>query len=159
MWTRLLHPAVDGDGIADPVLTLTSIILLLRPFDVWWVTPFVLAAACLSLVFRAVRRAPVTWLLLAVLVAARIVVVWPLSDNHIYLLCYWCLAIGLALSSQTTSRDTRDERSVDARRGVCHGGAVEGHVAGLLGRALLQGDAAHRRAICRCVTGARRAAT
>jgi hypothetical protein len=101
VWTRLLHPAVDGDGIADPVLTLTSIILLLRPFDVWWVTPFVLAAACLSLVFRAVRRAPMTWLLLAVLVAARIVVVWPLSDNHIYLLCYWCLAIGLALSSQT----------------------------------------------------------
>ena len=42
-----------------------------------------------------------TWLLLAVLVAARIVVVWPLSDNHIYLLCYWCLAISLALSSQT----------------------------------------------------------
>ena len=101
MWTRLLHPAVDGDGIADPVLTLTSIILLLRPFDVWWVTPFVLALACLSLVFRSVRRAPMTWLLLAVLVAARIVVVWPLSDNHIYLLSYWCLAIGLALSSQT----------------------------------------------------------
>ena len=25
--------------------------------------------------------------------------VWPLSDNHIYLLAYWCLAIGLALSS------------------------------------------------------------
>ena len=101
MWTRLLHPAVDGDGLADPVLTLTSIILLLRPFDVWWVTPFVLALACLSLVFRSVRRAPMTWLLLAVLVAARIVVVWPLSDNHIYLLSYWCLAIGLALSSQT----------------------------------------------------------
>ena len=33
--------------------------------------------------------------------AARIVVVWPLSDNHIYLLAYWCLAIGLALSSPT----------------------------------------------------------
>ena len=98
MWTRLLHPAPDEDGIADPVLTLTSIILLLRPFDVWWVTPFVLVAACLSLVLRAVRRAPITWLVLAVLVAARIVVVWPLSDNHIYLLGYWCLAIGLALS-------------------------------------------------------------
>ena len=37
--------------------------------------------------------------LVALLVAARIVVVWPLSDNHIYLLAYWCLAIGLALSS------------------------------------------------------------
>jgi len=98
VWTRLLQPAADEGGVADPVLTLTAIILLLRPFDVWWVAPFVLVAACLSLVLRAVRRAPITWLLLAVLVAARIVFVWPLSDNHIYLLGYWCLAIGLALS-------------------------------------------------------------
>ena len=25
--------------------------------------------------------------------------VWPLADNHIYLLAYWCLAIGLALAA------------------------------------------------------------
>ena len=37
-------------------------------------------------------------MLVAALVAARIAFVWPLSDNHIYLLAYWCLAIGLALS-------------------------------------------------------------
>ena len=99
MWTRLLHPARDEDGVADAVLTLTAIILLLRPFDVWWVAPFVLAAACLSLLVAS-RQASAdhvdcSWRLL---VAARIVVVWPLSDNHIYLLAYWCLAIGLALS-------------------------------------------------------------
>ena len=98
MWTRLLRPS-DGEGIPDSVLTLTAIILLLRPLDVWWIAPFVLAAACLSLVVRPVRRAPITWLLVALLVAARIVIVWPLSDNHIYLLAYWCLAIGLSLSS------------------------------------------------------------
>jgi hypothetical protein len=99
VWTRLLRPAGDEGGVPDSVLTLTAIILLLRPLDVWWVAPFILAAACLSLVLRPVRRAPVTWLLLALLVAARIVVVWPLSDNHIYLLAYWCLAVGLALAS------------------------------------------------------------
>ena len=99
MWTRLLHPARDEDGVPDSVLTLTAIILLLRPLDVWSVAPFVLAAACLSLAVRAVRRAPVTWLLVAALVATRIVLVWPLSDNHIYLLAYWCLAIGLALTA------------------------------------------------------------
>jgi hypothetical protein len=98
VWTRLLRPASDEDGVPDSVLSLTAIILLLRPLDVWSVAPFVLAAACLSLVVRAIRRAPITWLLVAVLVAARIVLVWPLSDNHIYLLAYWCLAIGLALS-------------------------------------------------------------
>ena len=57
-----------------------------------------MALACLSLILRSVRRAPITWLVLAALIGARIVVVWPLSDNHIYLLAYWCLAIGLALS-------------------------------------------------------------
>jgi hypothetical protein len=99
VWTRLLRPVHDDDGVLDPVLTLTAIVLLLRPLDVWWVAAFVLAAACLSLLSRTVRRAPVTWMLVALLVGARIVVVWPLSDNHIYLLAYWCLAIGLALSS------------------------------------------------------------
>ena len=99
MWPRLLRPVHDEDGVADPVLTLTAIVLLLRPLDVWWVTAIVLTAACLSLLSRTVRRAPLTWILLALFVSARIIVLWPLSDNHIYLLAYWCLAIGLALSS------------------------------------------------------------
>ena len=99
MWIRPPRPVHDQDGVADPVLTLTAIVLLLRPLDVWWVTAMVLTAACLSLLSRTVRRAPLTWILLALFVSARIVVLWPLSDNHIYLLAYWCLAIGLALSS------------------------------------------------------------
>ena len=111
MWTRLLRPAGDDDGVADIVLTLTAIILLLRPLDVWWLAPFALAIACLSLAVRAIRRSPLTWIVVAALVAARVVVVWPLADNHIYLLAYWCLAIGLALSgaasAATLSRSSR----------------------------------------------------
>jgi hypothetical protein len=98
VWTPSLRPARDAAGL-DTVLHLTAIILLLRPLDVWWVAPFVLAAACLSLVVAGVRRSPITWMLLSALVAARIVAVWPLADNHIYLLAYWCLAIGLALAA------------------------------------------------------------
>jgi len=104
VWIRLLSPAPETnaeDGVPDAVLTQTAIILLLRPLDIWWATPFVLAAACLALLFRPVRRAPLTWILVAVFVAIRIVAVWPLSDNHIYLLAYWCLGIGLALSGAT----------------------------------------------------------
>ena len=37
------------------------------------------------------------WLAIAGLVLARLIVDWPLSDNHIYLLGYWCLGIGLCL--------------------------------------------------------------
>lgn len=103
MWTSLLRPVRDEGRVSDPVLTLTAIVLLLRPPDVWWIAAPVLAAASLSLVSRTVRHAPVTWMLMALLVGARIVVAWPLSDNHIYLLAYWCLAIGLALSSAAPS--------------------------------------------------------
>ena len=107
MWTRFLRPIDDAHGVPDSVLTLTAIILLLRPLDVWWVAPVIIAAACLSLLSRAVRRAPITWILIALLIATRIVVVWPLSDNHVYLLAYWCLAIGLALTSVTPARRSR----------------------------------------------------
>jgi hypothetical protein len=103
VWTRLLRPGADEGGATDAVLTLTAITLLLRPLDVWWIAPFVLALACLSLVLRAVRRAPITWLVLSMLIALRVVAVWPLSDNHIYLLSYWCLAIGLALLGRASA--------------------------------------------------------
>jgi hypothetical protein len=99
----LLRPASEDAGVPDVVLQLTAIILLLRPLEVWWVAGFVLLGAALSLLYPSVRRTPLTWLSLSVLVAARIVQVWPLSDNHIYLLAYWCLAIGIALTTETPS--------------------------------------------------------
>ena len=100
MWTPV-RPAADDASVLDVVLKLTAITLLLRPLDVWWVSGFVLLLAGLSLLYPSVRRAPITWWLLSALVTARIVHVWPLSDNHIYLLAYWCLGIGLALSGST----------------------------------------------------------
>jgi hypothetical protein len=101
VWTRFLRPIDDAHGVPDPALRLTAIILLLRPLDVWWVAPVIIAMACLSLLSGTVRRAPITWILISLLIATRIVVVWPVSDSHIYLLAYWCLAIGLALTSAT----------------------------------------------------------
>jgi hypothetical protein len=100
MWTRPVQSPRDDVGVPDSVLQLTAIILLLRPFDIWWVSPFVLGAACLSLIVRGVRRSAMTWLALATLAAVRIGAVWPLADNHIYLLAYWCLALGLALGAR-----------------------------------------------------------
>ena len=40
---------------------------------------------------------------MAVLIAIRIAGDWPLADNHIYLLCYWTLAIALALRAPAPS--------------------------------------------------------
>jgi len=82
------------------VCRLTAIILLLRPLEVWWIAPFVLIGAGLSLIFPAAAKRPLLWWSVAALIALHIAAIWPLSDNHIYLLAYWCLGIGLALASE-----------------------------------------------------------
>lgn len=100
MWTsRLTTPASDLGG-ASIVLRLTAIILLLRPMGPWWIAPFILSLAGLALILPRVLSAPGTWYSLALLVGVRILEDWPLADNHIYLLSYWCLALGLALGSR-----------------------------------------------------------
>jgi hypothetical protein len=46
-------------------------------------------------------RNPVIWFALTLLTGLRAILDWPLSDNHAYLLCYWCLAISLSLISKS----------------------------------------------------------
>lgn len=86
--------------VLDLALRLTAVELLLRPLGPWATKPVALGLAALALLFPRVLRAPATWLALAGLVAASIAVDWPLPDNHIYLLAYWCLAAGLALGAR-----------------------------------------------------------
>jgi len=63
---------------------------------------------------------PALWLALTAAVVARLVVAWPLADNHIYLLAYWCLAITLALgSSDTAATLSRTSRWLVAATFAC----------------------------------------
>jgi hypothetical protein len=82
-----------------PVLApqLTAMTLLLRPMGSIGVRPAILILATLAVLTPRVLVSPVTWFALAALVAARMVSDWPLLDNYVYLLAYWCLAIALAL--------------------------------------------------------------
>ena len=82
--------------IGNDARRLTAIALLLRPMGEWYVRPAILALAMLALISPVALKRPWLWNALAVLIAVRIAGDWPLSDNHIYLLAYWCLAIGLA---------------------------------------------------------------
>jgi hypothetical protein len=84
-------------GPIDIALRLTLVGLLLRPMGPWFVRAPLLLLPMLALTSNAWLRAPALWFALAGLVAGRIVVEWPLPDNHIYLLAYWCLGVGLAL--------------------------------------------------------------
>jgi hypothetical protein len=89
-------PAADAARLELP-LRLALVHLLLRPMGPWPVRACLLGIAAAGLVSRRVLTAPLTWLALAVLVAIRLVVEWPLPDNHIYLLAYWCAAAAIAL--------------------------------------------------------------
>ena len=95
------HGPTDAIDIA---LRLTLIVLLLRPMGPWYVAAFVLLLAVVGLVSVPVQRAPATWLVLAALIATHLVVDWPLPDNHLYLLAYWCLGVGIALRLGEPSR-------------------------------------------------------
>ena len=93
MLRRAADRLVD-DGTA---LRLTLLILLLRPPEEGLVRGLTWAAAGLALAFPVLCRSAALWLALSGLILARLVLDWPLSDNHIYLLGYWCLGVGCCL--------------------------------------------------------------
>jgi hypothetical protein len=96
--------AAGPTGAIDLALRLTLVELLLRPMGPWFVRAPLLLLSMLGLVSGAWLRAPALWVTLAALVATRVVVEWPLPDNHIYLLAYWCLGVGIALGFADPAR-------------------------------------------------------
>ena len=82
----------------DLVLRLTLLDLLLRPVGGPGVRAALLALAAAGFVLPKLLRAPPLWWAITFLVTVRVLLDWPLSDNHAYLLCYWCGAVALALS-------------------------------------------------------------
>jgi hypothetical protein len=78
-------------------LRLTLLVLVLRPPGEGPIRAATWLAAGVALVFPSLLTSARLWLLLTLLVAARIAADWPLADNHIYLLGYWCLGVCLAL--------------------------------------------------------------
>ncbi len=99
-WFRPAH----APGLQLP-LTLTAVVLLLRPMGPWYVQAPLLALGVLGVVVRRTTRMPGLWALAAVAMAVRLVVDWPLPDNHIYLLACWCLAMALALGGPAPAVD------------------------------------------------------
>ncbi len=101
-----LEPASDASALDTP-LRLTALVLVLRPMGPWYLLPALLAIGGCGLLWPAVLRAPATWWVTTGLIAARLIADWPLPDNHIYLLGYWCLAAALALGATDALRDAR----------------------------------------------------
>ncbi len=76
---------------------LTCATLLLAPVGSWLVRAGVLALAVLGLLAPGAAVAASLWTALAALTALRVLLDWPMSDNHGYLLSIWCTALAVAL--------------------------------------------------------------
>jgi hypothetical protein len=70
----------------------------------WYTRAPMLGLAALCLVSPRSLKTSAVWIALAVLIMLRIASDWPLADNHIYLLAYWCLAAGLSLRTSDADR-------------------------------------------------------
>jgi hypothetical protein len=79
------------------ILKLTALLLLLDWIPIWYLGPTLVVLAGLGLVFPDLLRTPALWAGITLLVAVRVIRLWPVVDNHHYLLAYWCLATFIAL--------------------------------------------------------------
>jgi len=85
---------------SDPLslaLRLTLLLLLLQPIGTWPVRAPALLLAAAGLFIPGLAHRGGLWLLLFGVTLLRLALEWPASDNHAYLLCYWCLALWIAL--------------------------------------------------------------
>lgn len=96
----LLRPrSLEATSGAVLPLQLTALLLLvdIQYLPVWYLRVGVMALAALGLLFSPILRTPAVWLVLSLLTAGRVLRLWPLEDNHQYLVAYWVLSIFLAL--------------------------------------------------------------
>jgi hypothetical protein len=91
-------------GAVELGLALTLADLVLQPVGNWLIRPLVLLLAVSALLMRGLLRSPILWASLFALSLLRVLLDWPLSDNHAYLLAWWCLACALCLCSEQPER-------------------------------------------------------
>jgi hypothetical protein len=96
----LNDPRLHGVHTVNLALRLTLLDLLLRPIGDWFFRPAILGLAALGVMLPSQLRRPLLWIVLAILTLLRVILNWPMADNHAYLLSYWCLAVACALVSR-----------------------------------------------------------
>ena len=99
LWDRI--GALDS---ADLALRLTLLGLVLHPVGHEFIRPWILGMAGAGLLFPGLLHRPALWGALTLLTASRVALDWPLSDNHAYLLSYWCLAVTISCCSKEQNR-------------------------------------------------------
>ena len=108
---RGFYSQLRNIDLLDLSLRLTLIDLVLKPVGDIKIRFFILTLACIGLIFPAQLRNPYLWTGLALFLGTRLILSWPFSDNHAYLLFYWCRAVAICLYTA----DAKKYLTVNAR--------------------------------------------
>lgn len=92
-WTDRLS---DDDTMFEIVGAMTLVIVLLTMEGRWYLQAPGHVLCVGGLVFRQLRRRAAFWLVLTAVLVFGHAILWFSIDNHMYLITYWCLALGVA---------------------------------------------------------------
>jgi hypothetical protein len=98
-----------SDRLGDPSvpLALTLVLAMLATSRTWYVGVPVVVLGTLGIVLPSIRGSARFWLALAATLGAAAWADRWQTDNHQYLIAYWCLTLGLAASSADPARVRR----------------------------------------------------
>jgi len=91
-----LTARIENIDLYKLALQLTLLDFILKPVGSWEISAPVLTVAILALLIPGLLKNIIIWFLLAGLTLTWLILDWPLSDNHAYLLFIWCFAIFLS---------------------------------------------------------------
>ncbi len=103
-WLVTLERAAGRWDRLELTLVLTLLLLIFYPPRYVYVSLPLSVLAISAVLLPPLRSSRSLWLLAALMVGVAAVSNWHTTDNHKYLLCYWCLAIGLSLATTDPDR-------------------------------------------------------
>jgi hypothetical protein len=92
--------SLDDTRVVDTSTGITCVLILLAGPREWYVSVFASALAASALIFSRLRDHHAFWTFLGTAVGTSALYNWESTDNHKYLLAYWCLAIALSTGTQ-----------------------------------------------------------
>jgi hypothetical protein len=99
-WMGAVERAASQMGRLELSLLLTLLLLIFYPPRYVYISLPLSVMAISAIVFPTLRRGRLLWLVAALLVGVVSVINWHSTDNHKFLLCYWCLAIYCSLGTK-----------------------------------------------------------
>ena len=96
----LLKARINAWATYDLATNMTIFLLLLYPGDQWYIQRPVVILGIAGLLFREIQKSEWFWFVISIVLLAGYYQNWPTTDNHKWLLVYWCIAIYFSTKSK-----------------------------------------------------------